>query len=213
MRRKVILLMTVVFLGGAVAWFLLGGGNSNGPLRIAIEIQGYSVTNRVTYLEYVQDERPPGSALPSARFVSSPPTRSDRVETNSSLLLAKVRLKNIGHAAISYESQSAVPEYFCRIRRGAEWIEYTGYHMTGGPNALLSGRGVNFTVWLPGDTEAWQFGFIGHSASARIRTVQRLFDSGWWNRFPKPLLLVLPRGEGPYEELLSEVFEVPGTKL
>jgi hypothetical protein len=162
-----------------------------------LTVLGYDWTNRTCYIEYEQEDEWLDPAIPSVRFSTSPPNAYTLTQTNSQVLLAHVRLENVGAEPIAFISWGGkVPNYSCRIQLDGKWMDCTDYYLTGSKGLLDSGKAVVFTVWLPADVTAWQLRFRGESAGPRLRTALRWSDRGW------------PYGKTVYAELLTDRFLV-----
>ncbi len=207
MRGSKLILLAGGVLLYAVAASLLGhwlDGGSFSP-RIGLTILGYETTNVTAYTTTASRERWDDSATPNLLFSKHQPSSGASVETNSSAILVRVRLRNTGSQPFEYSSTGRIPEYSCLIQRAGKWARCSYYHFTGCGFILGAGKELSFTVALPPATTAWKLEFYCSNVIPRHTAVEVLFGRGWWRLLPPPLLNFLNRGQihakvsdGPY---------------
>lgn len=179
--------------------------------QATLTLLSYERITKTNYISYLPKDDWANADTPAIRLGTSPSGWAERVQTNTEVLMAHVRLRNTGNHPIAFESTSDIPKYWCRVRRAETWSDCSGYHFSGGPFVMEPGKEVGFWVSLPPDVSAWQFGFLSHSAGPRLRIAWKCYDLGLRGRIADLFLYAVPRGSDVYAELQTDPFEVPSS--
>jgi hypothetical protein len=166
------------------------------------------MTNVITYTDTLPTNKWSDAHTPYLWFTTFAPLGADQVRTNSSTLMAHVRLRNAGTQRIFYDDFGSGPICICRVRCKGTWADWFIEHLNPRYAALKPGEELSFDLWLPPDASAWQFSFDCQRPSSGERMLFSLKNSGFWKWLPTMLLSVVPRGGTAYAALQSDVLTV-----
>src|SRR5665213_7608 len=211
MRRSRVIafvFLAVLFIGAlwcGLTWKISGAdANNNFSPRVTLTVLRYETTNVITYTETLRTNQWSDAHTPYLWFTTFAPETTNQVQTNSSALVAHVRLRNTGTHSIFYYDFGGVPVDLCRVQREGTWADWFIMHFNSRYAALKAGEELSFSVWLPPDESAWQFLFDCERPGPR----ERMRNDGFGKWLPTKLLNALPRGWTAHAVLQSDVLTV-----